>query len=130
MKFKIELNNDCDLSLFRSMFLKLIGADQSTYDLFINKAMVRFEVSGTKTDQLIVASIFDATKSDECTWESKGIYPLQDTRFRELSFIKELFELPGACTCHIVCHNPSETFKVLEKLVRIVYRVNKLKAFI
>lgn len=130
MKFNIELDDSCDLTIFRSMFMKLTGSDRSTYDLFIDKAMVRFEVSSTKTDQLIVAGIFDAVKNDAYSWAVNGVHPLRDTRYQNLSFIKELFELPGACSCHIVCHNPSETFKVLEKLVRTVYKVNKLKAFI
>jgi hypothetical protein len=130
MKFDIEIDDNCDLSVFRGLFLKLVGTDQSTYNLFIDKAMVRFEVSGTKTNQLIVASIFNASKNETCRWDISGIYPLQDTRYQNLSFIKELFELSGACSCHIVCYNPLETFKTLEKLVRIVYKVNKLKAFI
>jgi hypothetical protein len=131
MKFNIDLGPNLDLLTFHRSFFQNIGIERSTYDLQMPDVMVRLEVSGVTSDRLTTLAIFDSdVYTKEARWAQKQVYPLQDMRYQNFTLIKELFGHPGACTGHVVTYKPAEAYSIIEDVLRTVYKVNKLKAFL
>lgn len=145
MKFVIEVDDKLDLSTFHSMFISLLGKEHSTYDIRVNKEVTvqvitfldpKIEEGIAQMGLLEPPKALDthlplhaiSSSGSQVSQQFTQINPCRDIRFRELSFIQENF--CGADWCRMVCTEPQKVFDRINQLVKIVHKVQNLKAFL
>lgn len=127
MKFEIKVDDNLDLSTFRSMLFSFLEKDQATYDLLIDDVIVRVIAYkyAFAAEGMVQIGLFESRLSSA---PMRQIHPLQDIRFANLSIMKDYF---GSTNwCKIVCLDQQKVFSIIEQIVKSVCKVQKLKVFL
>lgn len=132
MKFDLELHSNEDLEYFRTLFLRNIGTDQILYYFHADNIQIRISVDGLRGYQLVNVGFFDYVKEGSTTSITQ-FCPLSDDRYKNFQAIQDFWYYDPHKTWGTYSHAPDEVEEALEKvaeILRIVYKVNNLKAFL
>jgi hypothetical protein len=132
MKFDLQLHSNEDLEYFKVLFLRNIGDEQTLYHFHADNMQVRIQVSGLSGYQLVSVGFFDCIK-EGATTSINQFCPLADSRYKNYDVIQDFWYYDSSKAWGSFSHAPEEVEWALEKvadILRIVYKVNNLKAFL
>lgn len=133
MKFRYDFGEKLDLSLFTKQATHYIGSMRElTYELFLPdyKMEVQIVTPDNCTGHTVSLSIYDIERdSDGDLTEEQVIIPLIDTRFKENKDIKEVFVIDHY-KANFDSNNAADTTGKICKLLKLIHKINHLKAFL
>lgn len=132
MKFDLQLSSNEDLEYFKTLFLRNVGVEQILYYFHADDIQVRVQVSGLNGYQLISIGFFHCTK-DGNSVSLTQFCPLSDTRYKNFNEIQDCWYYDSNKAWGTFSHSPEEMEWGLEKIasiLRVIYKVNNLKAFL
>jgi hypothetical protein len=132
MKFDLELHSSEDLEYFKTLFLRNVGTDQILYYFHAENVRVRISVDGLRGYQLINVGFFVCVKEGS-TISITQFCPLSDDRYKGFEVIQDFWYYDTNKAWGNYSHGSDEIDRALEKIseiLRIVYKVNNLKAFL
>ena len=129
MRFRINLDDKLDLSELKRIFFVSEGIMQATFHLHFCNIKITIDVHPIdgKEPQRVSIGLSDIVGA---YYEINHIFPLKDIRFRCLPLFQQIFEHEGNHWGSLTCSSAQETFDTIEKLLRDMQRVLKLKAFL
>jgi hypothetical protein len=129
MRFRFIIDDKLDLSEFKRVFFVTEGIAQATFHLHFDKIKITIDVHPIdgKEPQQISMALSDIIGA---YYEIDHIFPMKDIRFRSLPLFQQIFEHESVHWGHLICSSAQETFDTIEKLLRDMQRVLKLKAFL
>jgi len=133
MKLRYDFGEKLDLSKFKKQAPHYI-AQMRELNLEFYIADFRFssEIStpDRQTAHLVSLSLEDIEKDEFGNLiSSKTIYPLQDTRFKEISDIQVLFQ-NNTYKSHFQSHSVDDTVNRLCLIIKLLHKINNLKVFL
>jgi hypothetical protein len=133
MQIRIEINEKLDLSKFRKQATHYLGQMRElSYHFYLPDYRVTVESVSPDdtTSHLITLWIEEIQRnSDYEITTCKTIIPIIDTRFKESKIIQELFPYDHY-RCSFQSNNTSDTVDKICQVVKLVYKINNLKAFL
>jgi len=132
MKFDLQLHSNEDLEYFKTLFLRNVGTDQILYYFYADTTQIRISVDGLNGYQLVNVGFFDYIKEGNST-SINQFCPLSDDRYKNFDEIKDFWYYDSTKAWGTYSHTPEEVEQALERVIgvlRIVYKVNNLKAFL
>lgn len=132
MKFDLDLSSGEDLEYFKTLFLRNVRTDQIIYYFHADNIQVRISVDGLSGYQLINISFLDCIKEANTTSITQ-FCPLADSRYKNFEVIQDFWYYDPHKAWGTYSHAPEEVELALEKVaevLRVVYKVNNLKAFL
>lgn len=134
MLFSIHIGDKLDLSKFRKQAVHYIGQMREvTYDIysFDYKMIVACKTSESSTAHEVTIRIEELKRdADKEITMSSIICPLNDTRFNEIKIIQDIFTIPGSQTAKFSSNSVSHTVDRICSLIKIIHKINGLKAFV
>lgn len=133
MNFPYYFLENLDLTKFKKHGAFYIGKmREMTYNFFLKNYKLTAEISAVDGYTTHAVTIyFSEIKRDENGTIIKDsiIVPLIDTRFREISFIKEMFPKDNY-KAYFESGSTVETVEKISSLVKLMFKINNLKAFL
>jgi|SRR5579885_750505 len=132
MLFRIDVDNKLDLSRFRKHATAYIGGmEELNYDIFLKdyKIVVRVNQVEGKSVQMVTISVFEKVRVQGEIVKYMILVPATDSRFQEVKLIHEMFE-EGATQSELESTNAEETADKICQLIKVIHKINNLKAFL
>lgn len=133
MLYRYDISDKLDLSRFKKQAPSLIGKMRElTYEFYLDDYKLVAEITTTDSfnNQLITLYFFDITKDDNDNVVSeKIIVPLESLLFKNINFIKSLF-INNNYKAYIDSDNVDKTTDIISTIVKLLFKINSLKAFI
>jgi hypothetical protein len=122
-----------DLSRFIKRAPREIGQmRRMVYDFYVQGYKISFDI-GTPDDitvHLVRFNIMEIKRDDAGEIQSYiSLYPNEDLRFKEIPDIAKYFD-PLGNAGHFESASVDNTVDILSKIVKVVYKINNLKAFL
>jgi hypothetical protein len=133
MQIRIDIKEKLDLSKFRKQATHYLGQMRElSYHFYLPNYRVLVEsVSLDDTTAHLVTLWIEEIKRDT-DYEiltGKAVIPIIDTRFKESKIIQELFP-NDHYKSSFQSNNTSDTVNKICQVVKLVYKINNLKAFL
>ena len=134
MEFRYDfLGDKLDLSKFSKQAAYYIGYDRRTvFNLYLPNYKMRVEAARlADSNAHLVTIYFYELKRDEGgeITSEKVIVPMIDLRFKELRDIKELWKIDHY-KAHFDSNNTASSVEKINKILKIIFKINNLKAFL
>lgn len=135
MYLRYDFGKKLDLSKFKkqaSHYAK--NLDKVTYQLFLPNYKITVEIfraEGCLTTRSVNIAIYDIgrDKDGEITFSS-ALFPITDTRFKEIKIIQELWGNNTGALAYFDIGTSTDIIQRICDLIKVVHKINKLKAFI
>jgi hypothetical protein len=133
MEFRYDFYEKLDLTKFKKQGAHYIGSMRElTYNFFLPEFKVVAEIitPDNSSGHLVTVYFFELVRAKDRTIEAeKAVIPLIDTRFKEIKDIQSLFKIDHY-KANFDSNNAKDTVDKLCNLVRLVFKINSLKAFL
>jgi hypothetical protein len=134
MRYRYDFVGDkLDLPKFQKQAAYYIGhMREVNYEIFLKnyKLLVEIATPDNCTGHIVTLSMHDLKRdSDGDISSEKVIIPLIDTRFKESKIIKEFFVIDNY-KAHFESNNVSLTVDKISQLIKLLFKINSLKAFL
>jgi hypothetical protein len=131
MKLSLTIPSNLDFTEFRQQTVLSNKIREMDYDLCLGDVMVRMKVSthDFTEQQLVTITINDAfVVNDKVFWSP--IFPMMDMRYQYLTVIKEIWGNEARHYTTLISTAANQTITTIERLLKDIARVQKLKAFL
>lgn len=134
MEFRYDfLGDKLDLSKFSKQAAYYIGYDRRTvFNLYLRNYKMRVEAARLldSNAHLVTVYFYEVKRDVDGEIQSeKVIIPMTDTRFKELRDIKELWKIDHY-KAHFDSNSASASVEKINKILKIIFKINNLKAFL
>jgi len=133
MIIRYDFGEKLDLSLFKKQATRQIGMmRRSTYNIFVKDYKIVADIStpDDSTNHQVSLTLFEIKRDTDGEIKTAyTIYPYQDTRFKELRDITNIFPLDQH-EAHFESNNVAKTVDELSSIIKIIHKINSLKAFL
>jgi hypothetical protein len=133
MIFRYDFGSALDLTRFKKQSIHYIGKiPVINYHLFLKDYKIVADINTTSdsTTHNVTISIFDIVRDpDGEILDSNVIVPLNDVRFKELKDVINVFP-NDYCKADFNSSSTENTSDKICKIIRILYKINNLKAFL
>lgn len=133
MLYRYDIDDKLDLSKFKKQAPVYIGKMRElTYEFFLKDYKMVAEIATPDGYSAHTVSLyfFDIKKDkDGDVVSEKVVIPLIDTRFKEMQFIKDLFTIDNY-KAYFDSNSVEKTTNTLSMLLRLIHKINNLKAFL
>ena len=133
MLFRYDFAEKLDLSRFKKQASHYISTMREvTYNLFMPdyKMVVEIATPDNSTGHTISLTLYEIEKDkDGDIINERVIIPLIDTRFREISYIKDIFKIDHY-KAHFDSNSSTDTVEKICKLLKLIHKINNLKCFL
>ncbi len=135
MHFRYDFNENLDLSKFRKQskfyISNIHGNDDKRifYDLYLPSYLINLDIEYTNSEYESTVSFSEIEKDDDNhVIRIRNITPMNDSRFADIVYLQKLF------TCNTSYgyfkYNVDQTVDTACNIIRLLSKVNNLKAFI
>lgn len=135
MYLRYDFGEKLDLSKFKkqaSYYSK--NLDRVTYQLFLQDYKITVEMhklEGCLTTRSVNIAIYDIERDKDgevmCV---SALFPITDSRFKEIKIIQEIWESNTGALAYFNIDTSTDIIQNICDLIKIVHKINKLKAFI
>lgn len=133
MLFSYDFGHKLDLTKFKKQAPHYIAnMREVNYNLFLQDYKVVVEIATPDVCNGHIVSVhFSSLKRDQDgdIIDETIIVPLLDTRFKEIQYIKDIFKI-NSYKAYFDSNSVVDTVDKICMLLRLVYKINNLKAFI
>lgn len=133
MIFRYDFGSALDLTRFKKQSIHYIGKIPTiNYHLFLRdyKIVADINVVNDSTCHNVTISIFDIVRdADGEMLDSNVVVPLNDTRFKELKDVVNIFP-NDHYKADFSSGSAENTSDKICKIIRILHKINNLKAFL
>ena len=132
MNLDLQLDSNDDLEYFKTLFYRNIGTEQVTYNFYTDNVMVRINVSNVEDYQLVSIGIFHYFVQDKSTTLTQ-FCPLADDRYNTFPEVQQFWCWNKEQAWGSFTHGSQDAdwaFDKVREILNIIYKVNKLKAFL
>jgi hypothetical protein len=133
MEFRYDFGDKLDLSLFKKQGAYYIGIRREvTYNLYLPGYKMRVEIArpDDSNGHMVTVYFYEIKRdSDGEITNEKIIIPLIDTRFKELRDIQDVFVIDHY-KAHFDSNSAAMTIEKICKLLKVIHKINNLKAFL
>lgn len=136
MILRYDFGEVLDLSKFQKQAPHYIKCMPSlTYHFCVSNYRLVAEINRLSDDMpethSVTFSLFSGNKdADGDIVNHNVVVPLSDTRFKEIQEIVSLFDLDKSKSEQMLSNSAEKTVDKLSRLIRVLYKINKLKAFL
>lgn len=136
MILRYDFGEVLDLSKFQKQALHYINCMPSlTYHFCVSNYRLVAEINKSSDSLLdhhtVTFSLFSGNKdADGDIINHNIVVPLSDTRFKEVQEIVSLFTFDASKSDTIISNSAEKTVEKLSRLIRVLHKINKLKAFL
>lgn len=133
MIIRYDLGDKLDLSRFKKRAPREIATmHRIIYEFYVQGYRISIDI-GTPDDStahLVELAIMEIKRDGSKEIQSYiAIQPNEDLRFREIPDVAKYFE-PFSQTGHFRSSSVEDTVNILSKIIKVVYKINNLKAFL
>lgn len=132
MKIDLQLESNDDIEYFKTLFVRNVGIQQMMYEFHADDIMVRVQISALEGAQMISVGFFTVEKQGNSTTINQ-IFPLADCRYTSFKVMQDIWQWNAFQAWGTFTHGEQgieSAFETLKEILCIVYKVNKLKAFV
>lgn len=133
MIFRYDFGEKLDLSKFQKQAPYYIGRmRQLTYHIFVKDYKIVADISTPDNSNIhnVSMTLFEIKRDNDGEIKSVStIYPYMDLRFKELHDITNIFTLDSH-EAHFGSNNVARTVEELSAIIKIIHKINNLKAFL
>lgn len=130
IKFDFQADSAEDFEYFKVLFVRNAGIAQMIYDFHLGDVLIRLQCSSINDHQLVGVGFFHYSKQGNSV-SLEQFNPLQDIRFANFNEIKRLWYITE--TWAFLSYSPENaesSFSMIHDVLKIVARINNLKAFL
>jgi hypothetical protein len=130
IKFDFQADSAEDFEIFKVLFIRNAGIAQMIYDFYLGDVLIRLQCSSINDYQLVGIGFFHYSKQGNSV-SLEQFNPLQDIRFTNFNEIKRLWYITEAWAfLSYSPENAESSFSMIHDVLKIVARINNLKAFL
>jgi len=133
MLIRYDFGDKLDLSRFEKQVPQYIGTMREiTYHIVLPHYMVNVEIVGVDDSPSHMSTIWLSEvwrDEDGEIKDTKIIVPYLDSRFKEIDFIKDKFQIDNY-KAYIYSNSVQATTNMLCRIVKLVHKINGLTAFL
>lgn len=134
MRYRYNFDSEkLDLPRFKKQAAHYIGKMRELhYEIILKnyKLLIEIVTPDNCTGHMVVISMFDIHKdNDGDIVNEKVIVPLIDTRFKESKLIQNIFVIDNY-KAHFDSNSVFETVDKISQLIKLIFKINNLKAFL
>jgi hypothetical protein len=137
MDIRYDFNEHLDLRIMRKQLNHYIGKmPELKYQVYLKDFRIEIEIiqnvdDATSTYHEVRITMFDMVRKSDLINANYLIVPTTDMRFNELTLIKSMYDFKfNSPHAHFKSNNASETVDKLCNLIKLVHKINSLKAFL
>lgn len=133
MLFRYDFDNKLDLSRFTKQAVHYIKSmPEISYQLCVFNFKINSDITKISNKDLydVNMSLFEIKRDEDGeVSKSKTIYPMQDMRFQDMTDIVSLLPDEHSYVANFQTNNPEQIVAKISGIIKMLNRLNKLKAF-
>lgn len=137
MDIRYDFNEHLDLRIMRKQLSHYIGKmPELKYQIYLKDFRIEIDIiqnvdDTTSTYHEVRITMFDMVRSSDLISAKYLIIPSLDMRFNEIPLIKSMYDFKfNSANAHFKSNNASDTVDKLCNLIKLVHKINRLKAFL
>lgn len=131
MLFRYDFDKNLDLSRFNKQAEHYISCmPEVVYNLFVFDYKIIVHISKVEQLHNMAITLYEIKRdTDGEIISSNVIYPLRDIRFQEMSEIVNMLPDENSEVGHFKCNSPNIIVEKLSSYIKMLNKLNSLKAF-
>ena len=135
MNIRYDFSDVLDLNIMRKQLAHYIGKlPEIKYQIYLNYFYIEIDILQNVDDTTSIyhevsLTMYDLKKLEGILCAKYIIFALTDMRFSELKLINSLYDIKDS-TAHFKSKNITDTIEKLCNLIKLLHRMENLKAFL